>query len=139
MKTIRFHLLTLRLLVVLALPLFMIGCEHDSVEMEETSEYMQTDGLSLDNKPGKVNLSEKPALVVTPDTATVKAVGDTIVFVAAGGSPPYEWGVGNSVIGSIQVRNGNPCSYIANQLKKNSVYVKDSRGTVTAVTIEVSF
>jgi hypothetical protein len=98
---------------------------------------MQENGLTLDDKPGKVNLSEKPALTLTPGNAAVAAVGDTVVFVADGGYPPYEWGVGNSVIGSIQVKNGNPCIYIANQLKKNSVFVKDSRQTVVAVSISV--
>ncbi len=137
MKTIRSALTPLRLFILLAAPLYLVGCEHSSVGMDETSTYMQEEGPTLDNQTGKKNLSERESLSISPVNANVTAVGDTVAFVAAGGYPPYEWGVGNSVIGSIQVRNGNPCIYIVNQLKKNTVFVKDSRGAVAAAAIQV--
>lgn len=138
MTTTRFNLFALlRVVVMLTIPLILLGCEHSSADTSEVSTYMQENKLTLDNQAGKVDLSERPALTISPSDPSVTTVGDTVVLVAEGGFPPYEWGVGNSVIGSIQVKNGNPCTYIANQLKKNSVFVKDSRQNVAAVAIEV--
>lgn len=109
--------------------------------MDNTMDYVATDSLTLDNKPGSVTYTSNAVpvmLTVTPTSASVDMVGDTLVFTASGGKPPYDWSVANVLIGTIQFKNGNPCVYVCKQLKSNSVWVTDRNGNVAAATIEPS-
>jgi hypothetical protein len=126
------------LLSFLAISVLLAGCEGERSNTSETAEYMDSNSVELDNQSGKINLDERPALSVTPTSAGVLEVGDTVVFTAAGGSPPYDWGIGSVVNGSIDKSQGNPCFYTCLKLKQNSIFVKDSRGKVAAATITVS-
>ncbi len=125
------------LFVLLLLPLLLLGCENDNSSTGDTSKYLESQRVTLDNKPGWVTTnSVATALSISPLTATVSAIDDTLVFTASGGTPPYEWTVANIAVGTITVVDGNPCIYTCKQLKKNSVWVTDHKGTVKAATID---
>ena len=128
-------------LSLLALPLLASGllllaaCEGDQ-DTSEGIRYMEEQALTLDPTDRTIRPAATNApLAVSPATAAMSAVGDTVVFTASGGRPPYTWGVGNAEIGSIQVVNGNPCVYRCRQLKQNSVWVSDRNNTAAAATI----
>ncbi len=111
------------------------ACEK-SQDSREGIAYSEENAFTLDPTPGTTRAATTNAVLsVAPDTASVSGAGDTLVFTASGGVPPYEWGVGNSTIGIIQVRNGNPCVYVCKQLKQNSVFVTDREGNVAVANI----
>jgi hypothetical protein len=132
----------LKLLLILLAPLLLAGCEDGkSQPMTEMQQYYATNSVTFDTKPGSVTFTSnsipvEAQLTVTPSSATVSAIGDTLVFTASGGVPPYDWNVANVLIGSIQFKNGNPCVYVCKQLKMNSVWVTDHSGNVAAAAIE---
>jgi hypothetical protein len=127
----------LPLLSLLAASFLFLGCERDKADVSETKTYMDDNTMTLDDKPGSVNLTPRAALSLSPGSATIAAIGDTIVFTAAGGSPPYEWAMGNDN-GVLDIRGGNPCVYRVTKLKQNSVYVKDQRKSVVVATLSVT-
>jgi len=112
------------------------ACERDEPNPDDVRQYVEQNPYGLDRDGRRPSApAEIPELTVSPSEVTAKAVGDVFVFTAAGGQPPYTWKVANSTYGTITVDNGNPCTYTVVQLKKNSVWVKDSRGRVATVTI----
>ncbi len=131
MKNTAFFLLPL-LAAILALP----ACERDEPNPDDARRYMEQNPYGLDRDGRRPSApAEIPALTISPTEVTAEAVGDVFVFCASGGQPPYTWNVANPASGTIAHDNGNPCSYTVAQLKKNSVWVKDSRGRVATATI----
>ena len=124
-------------LSLLAATLLVSGCDRDGADTDDVRNTLREDAVTLDGQTGSVNLAPKPALAISPTDATVSEAGDAVVFTASGGTPPYTWGVGNPANGAIDPIEGNPCVYTCILAKKNSVYIKDSRGNARAATITV--
>ena len=133
------RLLSLGLLIpLLAVSLFLTACERDNVDTTDPVTHLEDDPLTLDSHSGSVNLTPRASLSISPSSGSMKLVGDSLVFSAAGGYPPYTWGVGNPDNGALDVRNGNPAVYVCTRLKMNSVYVRDSRGSVVSASITIT-
>jgi hypothetical protein len=127
--TTRPLLLSLLLMSVLLLP----ACERDEPNPDDTRQYLDDHPYTLDRRPNAP--APIPTLTVTPTEATVEAAGDVFTFTASGGKPPYKWKVANLAYGSIADDNGNPCTYTVLQVKRNTLWVKDSSGQVATATL----
>lgn len=128
-----------RLLALFAIPILLCGCEHNTNDADATDmqEYLDGDPVTFDNKPGSTHLNTTTALTLSPAISAIGATGDSIVFIAAGGQAPYEWGVSNPQFGYLEVRNGNPAVYHSTALRENAIFVKDRKGNVASSTINV--
>jgi hypothetical protein len=91
-----------------------------------------TDGV--DTVLATVSVIEAPPLVLSPESPTVSAVGDTVQFTASGGTPPYSFSSKKPWWGSMDAETG-----LYTQLRKYrkvGVAVRDAAGTLVTTVVK---
>ncbi|MGQ9661244.1 MAG: hypothetical protein ACUVWX_02780 [Kiritimatiellia bacterium] len=74
-------------------------------------------------------------LTITPSTASPAKDGETVLFTAGGGTPPYTWEVWNPTLGEISPQGASQAIYTRRQAGNNYVTVTDHAGHVAMATI----
>ena len=80
-------------------------------------------------------LSAEDVVSVSPAWAAPE-VGDSVMFTARGGHPPYRWHLSNDEIGTLTTR-GERAFYGADALGGNFIIATDSRGNSGSASIHV--
>jgi hypothetical protein len=74
-------------------------------------------------------------LAIDPPSASLASEGDRVVFVAAGGTPAYNWTVADGTRGHLDVSTGTSVVYTRDKIGPNTVTVSDRYGNVVTAVI----
>lgn len=108
--------------VMAAAMMIVAGCGDDDPDTSELDSYFADHPYVSDPRSGSTS-----TVSVSPDSATVNAVGGRVVFTASGGNAPYHWDVSNGGIGSI-AGSGAQGIYTASAIGDNDIIVYDQDG-----------
>ena len=122
-----------RLLVVfgcLVVFVTIMGCEDDPET--DTSAYFEENPYS---SVTRVTTSASDLLTIEPESASLSADGDSTVFKAEGGTPPYTWAVQDISRGSIVIEGESSAAYQRGSAGDNVVVLQDSAGTTVFASV----
>ena len=103
----------------------IIGCESSSSTDTGVDAYFANNPYVTDPRD-----DANAILPLTPQSADITVVGQTILFSASQGDGNYVWALSNPSVGTITAASGNSAqaTYIATALSPNDVIVHDGSG-----------
>lgn len=99
------------------------GCNDDDPDTSELDGYFESHPYVSDPRS-----DPRQVVSISPESATLNAVGARAVFTANGGTPPYGWDVANGSLGSISPGGAAEATYTATSVGVNDVIVHDRDG-----------
>jgi hypothetical protein len=117
--------------LLVAMSFLPAGC--DDPDTSDLDGYFESHPMV--NDPRKTT---KQIVNISPDSATIKSVGDRIIFRATGGAGGYEWHLSNYSIGDIDKTGGSQAIYTPKSIEDNNVIVFDRDGNAAIAKISGS-
>ncbi len=104
--------------------LFLTACNDDDQDTTgDLDGYFESHPYVSDPRSSSTKI-----VSLSPDSATVNAIGGRVVFTASGGQAPYRWDVSNGSLGSIAASGEAQGVYTASAIGANDIIVYDQDG-----------
>ena len=124
------------LAAVTALFMGILGCEKDGDTGSDLDDYFAANPYISDPRDEGRNSSD--GIDISPSSATVSAIGQTIVFTISGGDEPISWAVSGNAGTITQQGNGRQAIYKVTTVAENNVIASDVKGRAAIADIEVT-
>ncbi len=125
MKIWRSGLLSSLAIVCAAVLLVFSGCEGTtSDDNSGVAAYLAAHPYTSASRDTPLD----PKLAISPLSATISIVGQSVAFAVSGGTGNYFWGVSDETYGSVVSKGANSAIYTCLRIGNNDVIVQDDGG-----------